>query len=227
MRGLPLGVPGGDAGRQGGPDRPRRGRLLRTRLFTYLAPWNGSVAYRLLIRPPWPWPWFRPYRSLAVALGCGGSRSTLARRRTPRSSAMSRMRARGFSGSGTGARSGTRARTARAVRDLPTLRRIRSLAIPPAWTQVWICPVAHGHIQAVGRDARGRKQYRYHARWRAVRDEAKFDRVLQFGRALPAIRERVREGPGALGAAPREGSGGRRPSARDDAHPRRQRGVRA
>jgi DNA topoisomerase-1 len=78
-----------------------------------------------------------------------------------------------------------------AVRDLPTLRRIRSLAIPPAWTQVWICPVAHGHIQAVGRDARGRKQYRYHARWRAVRDEAKFDRVLQFGRALPAIRERV------------------------------------
>ena len=78
-----------------------------------------------------------------------------------------------------------------AVRDLPTLRRIRSLAIPPAWTQVWICPIAHGHIQAVGRDARGRKQYRYHARWRAVRDEAKFDRVLQFGRALPAIRERV------------------------------------
>jgi DNA topoisomerase-1 len=78
-----------------------------------------------------------------------------------------------------------------AVRDLLTLRRIRSLAIPPAWTQVWICPVAHGHIQAVGRDARGRKQYRYHVRWRAVRDEAKFDRVLQFGRALPAIRERV------------------------------------
>jgi len=77
------------------------------------------------------------------------------------------------------------------VQDLPTLRRIRSLAIPPAWTQVWICPVAHGHIQAVGRDARGRKQYRYHARWRAVRDEAKFDRVIQFGRALPAIRERV------------------------------------
>jgi DNA topoisomerase I len=78
-----------------------------------------------------------------------------------------------------------------AVRDLPTLRRIRSLAIPPAWTQVWICPIAHGHIQAVGRDARGRKQYRYHARWRTVRDEAKFDRILQFGRALPTIRERV------------------------------------
>jgi DNA topoisomerase-1 len=77
------------------------------------------------------------------------------------------------------------------VEDLPTLRRIRSLAIPPAWTEVWICPVANGHIQAVGRDARGRKQYRYHARWRAVRDEAKFERVIQFGRALPGIRERV------------------------------------
>jgi DNA topoisomerase-1 len=89
------------------------------------------------------------------------------------------------------------------VDDLPTLRRIRSLAIPPAWTQVWICPVAHGHIQAVGRDARGRKQYRYHARWRAVRDEAKFDRVLQFGRALPAIRERVEQDLGRSGL-PRE-----------------------
>ena len=86
-----------------------------------------------------------------------------------------------------------------AVRDLVTLRRIRSLAIPPAWTQVWICPVAHGHIQAVGRDARGRKQYRYHARWRAVRDEAKFDRVIQFGRALPAIRERVEKDLGRPG----------------------------
>jgi DNA topoisomerase I len=89
------------------------------------------------------------------------------------------------------------------VRDLLTLRRIRSLAIPPAWTQVWICPVTHGHIQAVGRDARGRKQYRYHARWRAVRDEAKFDRVIQFGRALPAIRERVEQDLGRPGL-PRE-----------------------
>jgi DNA topoisomerase I len=89
------------------------------------------------------------------------------------------------------------------VSDLATLRRIRSLAIPPAWTEVWICPVAHGHIQAVGRDARGRKQYRYHARWRAVRDEAKFDRVIQFGCALPAIRERV-EKDLALPGLPRE-----------------------
>jgi DNA topoisomerase-1 len=89
------------------------------------------------------------------------------------------------------------------VYDLPTLRRIRSLAIPPAWTEVWICPVSHGHIQAVGRDARGRKQYRYHARWRAVRDEAKFDRVIEFGRALSAIRERV-EKDLALPGLPRE-----------------------
>src|SRR5262245_38721895 len=78
------------------------------------------------------------------------------------------------------------------VQDLPTLRRIRSLAIPPAWTQVWICPVAHGHIQAVGRDARGRKQYRYHARWRVVRDENKYARMPAFARALPKIRRRVR-----------------------------------
>src|SRR5215470_1435513 len=78
-----------------------------------------------------------------------------------------------------------------AVEDLPTLRRIRSLAIPPAWTQVWICPAAHGHIQAVGRDARGRKQYRYHARWRAVRDETKYEKMVAFARALPKIRARV------------------------------------
>src|SRR6185369_16816663 len=77
------------------------------------------------------------------------------------------------------------------VHDLPTLRRIRSLAIPPAWTEVWICPVAHGHIQAVGRDARGRKQYRYHARWRAVRDETKYHRMIAFGQALPQIRART------------------------------------
>jgi DNA topoisomerase-1 len=77
------------------------------------------------------------------------------------------------------------------VRDIDTLRRIRSLAIPPAWTGVWICPLAHGHIQATGRDARGRKQYRYHPRWRAVRDESKFDKMIVFGRVLPLIRARV------------------------------------
>jgi DNA topoisomerase-1 len=79
------------------------------------------------------------------------------------------------------------------VEDETVLARIRSLAIPPAWTEVWICRLAHGHLQASGRDARGRKQYRYHARWRKIRDEGKFDRMLQFGGALPRIRERVEE----------------------------------
>lgn len=71
------------------------------------------------------------------------------------------------------------------------LARIRSLAIPPAWTDVWICPVANGYLQATGRDAKGRKQYRYHGLWRAVRDETKFDRMISFGKALPRIRERI------------------------------------
>jgi DNA topoisomerase-1 len=77
------------------------------------------------------------------------------------------------------------------VRDPDTLERIRKLAIPPAYTEVWICPDPNGHIQATGRDARGRKQYRYHPRWRAVRDETKYARMAAFGRALPAIRARV------------------------------------
>jgi DNA topoisomerase I len=71
------------------------------------------------------------------------------------------------------------------------LDRIRALVIPPAWTDVWISPDPLGHLQATGRDARGRKQYRYHARWREVRDETKYGRMLEFGRALPAIRRRV------------------------------------
>src|SRR5688500_15149426 len=79
------------------------------------------------------------------------------------------------------------------LRDADTLGRIRALAIPPAWTDVWICPSPHGHIQAVGRDARGRKQYRYHARWRQVRDETKYNRMLSFAVALPRIRRRVDE----------------------------------
>jgi len=78
------------------------------------------------------------------------------------------------------------------VRDTAVLKRIRALAIPPAWTQVWICPRADGHIQATGRDARGRKQYRYHPRWRAVRDAVKYDHMLDFARALPGIRTRVK-----------------------------------
>src|SRR5678815_5167607 len=79
----------------------------------------------------------------------------------------------------------------KAIRDEQRLLRIKRLAIPPAWTEVWICPSPNGHIQATGRDARGRKQYRYHERWREVRDENKFDRLAQFAKALPNIRRRV------------------------------------
>lgn len=77
------------------------------------------------------------------------------------------------------------------VDDPDTLARIKSLVIPPAWTDVWICPLANGHLQATGRDARQRKQYRYHPRWRSVRDEVKYERMLNFGKALPAIRVAV------------------------------------
>ena len=79
----------------------------------------------------------------------------------------------------------------RTIRDSAELSRIKSLAIPPAWTDVWICPDARGHLQATGRDARGRKQYRYHPQWRAVRDEVKYGRMIAFARALPAIRKRT------------------------------------
>ena len=77
------------------------------------------------------------------------------------------------------------------IRDEQRLLRIKRLAIPPAWTNVWICPSPNGHVQATGRDARGRKQYRYHERWREVRDENKFERLAQFAKALPDIRRRV------------------------------------
>jgi DNA topoisomerase I len=77
------------------------------------------------------------------------------------------------------------------IRDAGTLQRISDIAIPPAWTDVWICPSANGHIQATGRDARRRKQYRYHPRFREVRDERKYDRMIAFGEALPSIRSRV------------------------------------
>ena len=77
------------------------------------------------------------------------------------------------------------------VKDEATLERIRKLAIPPAWTEVWISPDPRGHIQAVGRDQKGRKQYCYHERWRQVRDSHKYDRVIAFGRALPKLRRRV------------------------------------
>src|SRR3954467_9549256 len=79
------------------------------------------------------------------------------------------------------------------IRDSSVLKRIRSLAIPPAWTDVWICPSPDGHIQATGRDAKARKQYRYHPRWREVRDGTKFEHMLAFAEGLPAIRARVAE----------------------------------
>ena len=77
------------------------------------------------------------------------------------------------------------------ITDEKTLQRIRKLAIPPAYTDVWICPSANGHLQATGRDARGRKQYRYHPKWREVRDETKYSRMVAFSEVLPKIRARV------------------------------------
>jgi len=79
------------------------------------------------------------------------------------------------------------------VRDIATLKRVRALAIPPAWKEVWICRDPNGHLQATGRDQRGRKQYRYHARRREVRDDAKYGKLLIFARVLPLIRARVEE----------------------------------
>jgi DNA topoisomerase-1 len=79
----------------------------------------------------------------------------------------------------------------RVIRDPKQLERIRRLAVPPAYTDVWICPDPNGHIQATGRDARGRKQYRYHPKWRAVRDETKYGRMLAFSEVLPQVRKRV------------------------------------
>jgi DNA topoisomerase I len=79
------------------------------------------------------------------------------------------------------------------IRNKATLARIRALAIPPAYEQVWICPDPHGHIQATGRDARGRKQYRYHPQWRQNKDEIKHGRMHEFGRALPGLRRTLRK----------------------------------
>jgi DNA topoisomerase-1 len=89
------------------------------------------------------------------------------------------------------------------VGDEATLKRIKSLVIPPAWVDVWICPQANGHLQATGRDARGRKQYRYHPKWRTVRDEVKYERMINFGKALPQIRKEVDRALG-LPGLPRE-----------------------
>jgi DNA topoisomerase-1 len=81
----------------------------------------------------------------------------------------------------------------RRIKDPRTKARIKSLAIPPAWSDVWICPRASGHIQATGRDARGRKQYRYHPEWQKSRDETKFTKIVAFAKALPRLRKRLRQ----------------------------------
>jgi DNA topoisomerase-1 len=89
------------------------------------------------------------------------------------------------------------------VTDEAALERIRKLAIPPAWTEVWICPKANGHLQATGRDARGRKQYRYHPQFREVREGTKYEHMLEFAKALPKIRARIAQDM-ALKGLPRE-----------------------
>jgi DNA topoisomerase-1 len=91
----------------------------------------------------------------------------------------------------------------REITDEDELRRIKALAVPPAYNDVWICPIANGHLQATGRDARGRKQYRYHKRFREVRDETKYERMIAFAEHLPAIRSRL-EKDLSLGGLPRE-----------------------
>jgi DNA topoisomerase I len=94
-------------------------------------------------------------------------------------------------------------RAGTALTDKATLQRIKALVIPPAWTDVWICPKSNGHIQATGRDARGRKQYRYHSRFREVRESTKYHRMLAFAESLPVIRNKVSEHLGLRGL-PRE-----------------------
>ena len=91
----------------------------------------------------------------------------------------------------------------KAITDPDEIARIRRIAIPPAWTRVWICAYENGHIQAIGRDAKGRKQYRYHPRWRIIRDSTKYEKMVAFARALPRIRARVAEDLGRSGL-PRE-----------------------
>src|SRR5690606_6549234 len=81
----------------------------------------------------------------------------------------------------------------RVVKDRTILQRIRSLVIPPAWKEVWICPLENGHLQATGIDAMGRKQYRYHPAWTALRNQTKFYRLLDLGKVLPVIRKQVKK----------------------------------
>lgn len=77
------------------------------------------------------------------------------------------------------------------ITNKDVIRRIQAIGVPPAYDRVWICPSASGHIQATGYDARGRKQYRYHAKWRELRDHTKYEHIMQFATALPTLRRRV------------------------------------
>ena len=113
------------------------------------------------------------------------------------------------------------------IRDEQRLLRIKRLAIPPAWTEVWICPSPNGHIQATGRDARSRKQYRYHERWREVRDENKFDRLAEFAKALPNIRRRVARDLKVAGSAAAKSAGNDRAASGANVHTHRKRRIRA
>ncbi len=113
------------------------------------------------------------------------------------------------------------------ARDARELERIRSLVIPPAWTNVWICADARGHLQATGRDARGRKQHRYHPRWRHVRDEAKYQHISRVRLGVASTTQTRRRRSGRAGADPTQGRVGRRAAPREDADSRRQRRVRA
>ena len=112
------------------------------------------------------------------------------------------------------------------IGDLETLERIRELAIPPAWNDVWICPYPNGHIQAIGIDAAGRKQYRYHQRWRERRDQIKFDRMTEFARALPTLARGGRRRTSSARASPRARPRRRGPPPRPRVLPDRRRGVR-
>ena len=107
------------------------------------------------------------------------------------SSATPRTRRQASAAFGQGTGSATSPRTAARSGTKRRWPRIKALAIPPAWTEVWICPTPTGHCQATGRDDRGRKQYRYHAAYRSARDDAKFSRLIAFGKALPKIRRTV------------------------------------
>ena len=113
------------------------------------------------------------------------------------------------------------------IAEMITRERLNALAIPPAWINVWICPDPDGHIQVTARDARGRKQYRYHASYRAARDQSKFRRMLEFSEILPLLRERVelRSARGRPDAAPAARHGGA--AAGQVADPRGQRRIRA